>query len=221
MLLPATVQAIPFPSVIVESNISFALKMYINYQDELSVGNFDTQTYATVTVKNADIIRAYADYEEENIGKTARLIKQEYFDEDGNTLDIRVVIREKDKDDIFLSGEFIFETFGYPNKAEKYKYSQADNTGSRSAIERNRIHFFVGDEEDNNSDEYMDLICMDRVTQKVVAVNEVVIPLETRSSKITGDGEFYTVIKGDGGWRPGLMEGTCKVSGSKAFSPIF
>lgn len=214
----SSLQAVVPPAAMVESNMTFALKMYINNVDEDFGETFITQTYATVTLKNADIIRAYAEFNEVQIGKAARLIKQDWYDAEGDLILTRIVIREKGAADIDITDAFTFDTFGYPDSAEKYKYSTSTGKGTRSAIERNSIDYLVGTDEDEFVDEYMNLICMDRVTQRRVLFADILVDLESRSSKVTGDGQFYVIIKGVDGYLEGLMEGTYKVSGAKAIT---
>lgn len=210
----STLKAIPPPASFVETNLTFALKMYINNEDEDFGDKFIVQNYATVSIKNADIIRAYGDVFGFDFDKSARLIKRDGFTEEGNLVQTRIIIRDKVEGDIDVTNTFSF--FSLHDPIDKYKYSRSTKTGSKSTIERKGITFLADDEDPDTTNEEMNLSGIDRVTYKRILINKLLLAdLETRSGKVTGDAVFYVIIKSVDGYLEGVVEGTYKVSGAK------
>lgn len=211
--LTLPLKAVLPPVVFVETNLSFTMKMYINNVEEEEVGKFIVKNYATVSIKNSDIIRACGEFD-----KSARIIKVEGFNEYGDSATVDYYIKDKTQT-VEITELMDMSRHGYPNVVDKLKYSIQNGIGTRSSIEKSEIGFFVGDPEDNTTDEQMDLVSIDRVNYRRVLLDDILVDLETRTAKVHGDATFYVIIKGVDGWLSGIVEGTLKISGPKKHIP--
>jgi hypothetical protein len=212
--LTLPLKAVLPPVVFVETNLSFTMKMYINNVEEEEVGKFVVKNYATVSIKNSDIIRACGEFD-----KSARIIKVEGFNEYGESAKVDYYIKDKTQT-VKITELMNMDRHGYPNVVDKLKYSIQNGIGTRTSIEKSEIGFFVGDPEDNTTDEQMDLVSIDRASyRRVLLSSDILVELETRTAKVHGDATFYVIIKGVDGWLSGIVEGTLKISGPKEHIP--
>jgi len=201
---------------IVESNITIALKFYVNTTDEEVVkGDSASINYSTFSIKTFDVIDAYGATLDTAFDKSAKLIRQDEFDGEGEFVDSRILIRDKTQEgDVDISDSFTFSSL---YDVYKYKYSISKGTGSYSAIDSTNLNFLAEPENEEESEE-LDLYNLERYSGKTILFNGSFVNLENLTAKAQGYAYFFVTKLGTN--LNGVVEGTIKISGAKAIKVL-
>lgn len=201
---------------LVESYITIALKFYVNTTDEVvEKGDSVSINYSTFSLKNFDLIDAYGEVNNIGFDKSAKLIRQDEFNEEGNLIDSKILIRDKTQEgDVDITDSF---SFSFLIEAQKFKYSKSKGTGTYSVIYSTNVNFLAEPENEDESEEF-DLYNIERFSGKTILFNGSLVDLENSSSKAQGYAYFYVSKLED--YFEGVVEGTIKISGAKAIKVL-
>lgn len=217
LLLASLLAAITAPlhaDVLVESNLTIALKMYFNQAPEVETPKITTRKSSLATLKNVDLINAWARVNGGNFTKKAKLIKADLCEGDnfGNIINTKYYIRDNGVD------TDITAAFDITIGEEIKNYKRNNLTGTETGTYLSIMQFVFEVEGPNFDDENIDAQGLVKNTEKIIKYQDQFAKLRASSVILTGDTYFQSTQTETE--VPGIVQGTFKTTAPKAVDVV-
>lgn len=201
--------------VLVESNLVVSLKFYFNQSPVLETPKFDIRKHSTATIKNADLISAYARVNGGTFSKKAKLIRVNRCDPSGNVIDedTKYYIRDNGSDTDITPLFSVVEV----DDAESYKKNNETGTEVGTFLKFADLHFFVNDP-NTPDDERFDASGMEKGVKKVILYKEQLATLLSSTHALAGTANFQSSNLQVP--LEGIVQGTVKAIATKAVALV-
>lgn len=218
--LIAVLAAITAPlqaDVLVESNLVVSLKFYFNQSPEVETPKFTTRKYSSASIKNADLISAFARANGGTFSKKAKLIRVDRCDgvSSGTILSTRYYIRDNGSDTDITTLFSVVKV--EEDEVKSYKRVNETSTETGTYLNLVSLDYFV---EDINTpdDEFFEASGMEKGTKKIIKYQEQFATLLSSSHAVTGPALFQSSTLEVP--LEGLVQGTIKATGPKAVALV-
>lgn len=199
----------------VETNLTVTLKFYFNQTEATTKGDVNSRAYTTATLKNKDIIDSVAYVYDYNFTTTARLMRRDEFDAEGNFVSHVTFIRDKNEGDIDITSLVPIEEYDGVNK---FRYSVSKGTGLYNSIYNGRIRYIATPANENS--EEIDVMSLNKGAFTFTLVRSTSHFVSLANITSTVHGYAYMFYPKSGEYYNGVVEGTIKTSGAKVVVPV-
>lgn len=218
LIAPLFLTAMPvLAATVVESNITIALKFYINDKPDVDGPPTDSLAYSTVSIKNADLLHAWSAANSVTLSKKARLMRRDYVNSYGEVdyEDYDIFIRDGEDDYSLPGGLDILLN----EVVDKYRYNTVKGTGTYNSLSYVNVNVRIiwdlldGQEGDEIDDDTIFSAGLEKYASRTVTYGQVLTSLDTSTTTVVGEAFFYTSNRRS--WEDGVVQGTIKQSGPK------
>lgn len=189
-----------------DTNLAIALKFQIRDQEPVKKGLFTIQNHGTVTLRNADLLAIYAEVNDLTLGKKARFIRRDLFDDEGVLKNSQYLV--EDAGEVYAA-DSLFNFGEAGGQVVKSRYHDQLKTGFYTRTEFVSLQIFV------DSANALDLYGLRKVQGKTLRSRQgALVQASSTAYAASGLGSMYSLARKRP--YPGLVEGTVKMAGSRS-----